>query len=169
MNVLAILHPIQCEYLLSDRRPKYEDLQRGLSKDNPIFKALINSPLVQVGLIKPKIFFGKLKLMPWIGSKGQCSLNYLICTAFLQLIEEPNNTSKFFSDPETSPILSQIFRIYHSEKHAAYGDVPRDEDASENASPSSLQAQQQQAASGNSPAQGSNFNLADPLTEPSVN
>ncbi|RWS02416.1 ubiquitin-associated domain-containing protein 1-like isoform X1 [Dinothrombium tinctorium] len=88
-----------CEWLLSDRKPKYEDLQRGLKVDNPIYKAVINNPTVQLGLVKPKIFF-----------------------AFLQLIEEPNSTARWLSDAETSPVLSQIFRIYHSEKHA--GDDP---------------------------------------------
>ncbi|RWS22230.1 ubiquitin-associated domain-containing protein 1-like isoform X1, partial [Leptotrombidium deliense] len=84
-----------CEWLLSDRKPKYEDLQRGLKVDSPIYKAVIGNPTVQLGLVKPKIFF-----------------------AFLQLIEEPNGTARWLSDVETSPVLSQIFRIYHSEKHA---------------------------------------------------
>ncbi|KAI1289725.1 Ubiquitin-associated domain-containing protein 1 [Halotydeus destructor] len=85
-----------CEWLLSDRRPKSEDLKKGLKQDSPIYKALISNATVQLGLIRPKTFF-----------------------AFLHLIEEPNSTGKWLNDAELSPILSQIFRIYHSEKHAA--------------------------------------------------
>jgi UBX domain-containing protein, putative len=37
----------------------------------------------------------------------------------LQLIEEPNSTGRWLSDLEASPVISQIFRIYHSEKYSA--------------------------------------------------
>ena len=49
----------KCDWLLNDRRPKYEDLQRGLKMDTSIYKAVTNNPIVQFGLIKPKVFFGK--------------------------------------------------------------------------------------------------------------
>ncbi|XP_074599336.1 kip1 ubiquitination-promoting complex subunit 2 isoform X2 [Brevipalpus obovatus] len=87
------------DWLLKERRPKSEDLIRGLKKDSPIYKALLENPIVQLGLFKPKVFF-----------------------AFLQLIEEPNSTTKWLSDVETAPVITQIFRIYHSEKQVSEKD-----------------------------------------------
>ena len=84
-----------CEWLLSDRRPNNDDLKHGLKKDSPIYKAITNDATIQLGLMKSRIFF-----------------------AFLQLLEEPNCMGRWLNDSETSPVLSQIFRIYHSEKHA---------------------------------------------------
>jgi Kip1 ubiquitination-promoting complex protein 2 len=102
-----------CEWLLSDRRPKTEDLERGLKFESPIYKAVISNPTIQLGLVKPKIFF-----------------------SFLQLIEEPNSTGKWLNDPETSPVLSQIFRIYHAEKHAVADPVAAEASARASGSPS---------------------------------
>ena len=85
-----------CEWLLSDRRPVKDDLRRGLSVKSPIYRAIINDPTIQLGLLKPRIFF-----------------------ALLQLLEEPNSMSRLLNDTEISSVLSQIFRLYNSEKHSA--------------------------------------------------
>lgn len=91
-----------CEWLLSDRRPVKDDLRRGLSVKSPIYRAIINDPTIQLGLLKPRIFF-----------------------ALLQLLEEPNSMSRLLNDSEISSVLSQIFRLYNSEKHSAVTDASR--------------------------------------------
>lgn len=85
-----------CEWLLSDRRPCRDDLRRGLSTKSPIYKAIISDATIQLGLLKPRILY-----------------------SLLQLLEEPNSMGRLLNDAETSPVLSQIFRIYNSEKHLA--------------------------------------------------
>lgn len=89
-----------CEWLLSDRRPRKDDLRRGLSVKSPIYKAIINDATIQLGLLKPRILY-----------------------SLLQLLEEPNSMGRLLNDAETSPVLSQIFRIYNSEKHLAVSSV----------------------------------------------
>lgn len=39
-------------------------------------------------------------------------------SAFLQMLESPFMTQQWLNDPETGPLLVQISRIYHSEKHS---------------------------------------------------
>jgi hypothetical protein len=39
-------------------------------------------------------------------------------TAFLSLLENPNSANIWMNDPDASPVLSQIFKIYQAEKHA---------------------------------------------------
>lgn len=84
-----------CEWLLSDRRAKPDDLKRGLRSDSAIYKSMLQDATVQLGLLRPRLLF-----------------------AFLQLLEEPNSMGRWLNDSETAPVLSQVFRIYHSEKHA---------------------------------------------------
>lgn len=48
----------QCEWLLSERRPKVKDLEMGLSKESPIYKAIVSNAVIQLGLVKPKVLFG---------------------------------------------------------------------------------------------------------------
>ena len=104
--------------MLKERRPKSEDLIRGLKKDSSIYRALLENSVVQLGLVKPKVFFGKL-----IQGVLFTNLTYdFHPLAFLQLIEEPNSTTKWLSDVETAPVITQIFRIYHSEKQISEED-----------------------------------------------
>jgi Kip1 ubiquitination-promoting complex protein 2 len=39
-------------------------------------------------------------------------------TAFLSMLESPSSANKWINDPDASPVLSQIFKTYHAEKHA---------------------------------------------------
>lgn len=113
------------EWLLKERRPKSEELLRGLKSDSPIYKAVIKNPVVQLGLVKPKVFF-----------------------AFLQLIEEPNSTAKWLNDVETQPVIAQIFNIYHSWKYAP--DDASNMDCSENETKIPFQSDNQELSRMNS-------------------
>lgn len=84
-----------CEWLLGDRRPKPVDLQLGLDTSSSIYRSIVNNPVVQLGLCSPKTLL-----------------------ALLQMLENPGCASRWLNDSDTAPILSQIFRIYHAEKHS---------------------------------------------------
>ena len=85
-----------CEWLLGNNRPRPdEDLDTGLSPDGAIYKAIMSNPVVQLGLNNPRSLL-----------------------AFLHMLENPNNTQQWVNDPDTGPMLIQISRIYHAEKHA---------------------------------------------------
>ncbi|KAM7304591.1 ubiquitin-associated domain-containing protein 1 [Ixodes scapularis] len=84
-----------CEWLLGDRRPKPADLQAGLDRDSAIYRSITTNPVVQLGLCSPKTLL-----------------------ALLQMLENPGCASRWLNDSDTAPILSQIFRIYHAEKHS---------------------------------------------------
>ena len=36
------------------------------------------------------------------------------------MLEMPMSTSLWLKDPEVSPVLNQIFKTYHAEKHAIH-------------------------------------------------
>lgn len=38
-------------------------------------------------------------------------------SALMMLFESPNNANMWLSDPDTHPVVSQVLRIYHAEKH----------------------------------------------------
>lgn len=84
-----------CEWLLGDRRPKPVDLQMGLDTSSAIYRSIVSNPVVQLGLCSPKTLL-----------------------ALLQMLENPGCASRWLNDSDTAPILSQIFRIYHAEKHS---------------------------------------------------
>lgn len=84
-----------CEWLLGERRPSLEDLDTGLDPDGPIYKAIMTNPAIQLSLTSPKMLY-----------------------AFLSMLENPNSANVWINDPDASPVLSQIFKTYHSEKHA---------------------------------------------------
>lgn len=84
-----------CEWLLGDRRPKPVDLQVGLDTSSAIYRSIVGNPVVQLGLCSPKTLL-----------------------ALLQMLENPGCASRWLNDSDTAPILSQIFRIYHAEKHS---------------------------------------------------
>ncbi|KAK3087712.1 hypothetical protein FSP39_009507 [Pinctada imbricata] len=84
-----------CEWLLGDRKTRPEETEEGLDPNGAIYKAIMANPQVQLGLNNPR-----------------CLL------AFLQLLESPYSLQQLLSDPETGPLLFQISRIYHAEKHA---------------------------------------------------
>lgn len=41
------------------------------------------------------------------------------------LCETPNNVNVWLSDPDTHPVVSQVLRIYHAEKHRLEADAPQ--------------------------------------------
>lgn len=81
-----------CELLLSNRSTMPDD--QGLERDSPIISAILASPVIQLALPKPKTLL-----------------------ALMMLFESPNNANMWLSDPDTHPVVSQVLRIYHAEKH----------------------------------------------------
>ncbi|XP_055397497.1 ubiquitin-associated domain-containing protein 1 isoform X2 [Bubalus kerabau] len=43
-----------CEWLLGDRRPSPEELDKGIDPESPLFQAILDNPVVQLGLTNPK-------------------------------------------------------------------------------------------------------------------
>lgn len=89
------------EWLLGDGRPTPAELRTGLDPNSSIYCAIVASPVVQLGLCTPKILL-----------------------ALLQMLENPGCASRWLNDSDTAPILSQIFRIYHAEKHSMQLAIP---------------------------------------------
>jgi len=38
---------------------------------------------------------------------------------FLSMPESPRSASMWYNDPDAAPVLSQIFKTYHAERHAS--------------------------------------------------
>ncbi|KAG9354199.1 hypothetical protein JZ751_012323, partial [Albula glossodonta] len=43
-----------CDWLLGDRKPSPEDLDKGIDTNSPLFQAILENPVVQLGLTNPK-------------------------------------------------------------------------------------------------------------------
>ncbi|XP_045197276.2 ubiquitin-associated domain-containing protein 1-like isoform X2 [Mercenaria mercenaria] len=84
-----------CELLISNKKPPSEDVDEGIDHDSPLFKAIMANSVVQLGLNNPR-----------------CLL------AFIQMLEHPHTANQWLSDAETAPLLVQVSRIYHAEKHS---------------------------------------------------
>lgn len=84
---------VACELLLRDEPVVTDD--QGLKRDSPIISAILASPVIQLALPKPKTLL-----------------------ALMMLYESPNNANMWLSDPDTHPVVSQVLRIYHAEKHS---------------------------------------------------
>ncbi|XP_056009597.1 ubiquitin-associated domain-containing protein 1-like isoform X4 [Ostrea edulis] len=84
-----------CDWLLGDRKTQPQDLDDGLDTNGAVYKAIMANPQVQLGLNNPR-----------------CLL------AFLQMLDSPLAAQQWLSDPDTGPLLVQVSRIYHAEKHA---------------------------------------------------
>nr|XP_054376879.1 ubiquitin-associated domain-containing protein 1 isoform X2 [Pongo abelii] len=52
-----------CEWLLGDRKPSPEELDKGIDPDSPLFQAILDNPVVQLGLTNPKTLLGST----WLG------------------------------------------------------------------------------------------------------
>ncbi|XP_055397496.1 ubiquitin-associated domain-containing protein 1 isoform X1 [Bubalus kerabau] len=52
-----------CEWLLGDRRPSPEELDKGIDPESPLFQAILDNPVVQLGLTNPKTLLG----LWWLG------------------------------------------------------------------------------------------------------
>ncbi|XP_053466684.1 ubiquitin-associated domain-containing protein 1 isoform X2 [Ictalurus furcatus] len=53
-----------CEWLLGDRKPSPEDLDKGIDTNSPLFQAILENPVVQLGLTNPKTLLVPCKLTP---------------------------------------------------------------------------------------------------------
>ena len=90
------------EWLLSDRRPSSTDLRTGLGAQSPVRAALLRDAGLQLALMQPRILMSLVQLLQ------QPQPHCLAASRWLQS-----------HDAVTQPVLSTIFRIFHSEKHAA--------------------------------------------------
>ncbi|XP_061459931.1 ubiquitin-associated domain-containing protein 1 [Rhineura floridana] len=80
-----------CEWLLGDRKPTPEDLDKGIDPTSPLFQAILENPVVQLGLTNPKTLL-----------------------AFEDMLENPLNSTQWMNDPETGPVMLQISRIFQT-------------------------------------------------------
>lgn len=53
-----LLSHLQCEWLLGDRKPSPEELDKGIDPNSPLFQAILDNPVVQLGLTNPKTLLG---------------------------------------------------------------------------------------------------------------
>ncbi|XP_018350544.1 PREDICTED: ubiquitin-associated domain-containing protein 1 [Trachymyrmex septentrionalis] len=86
-----------CEWLLGERRRSLQDLDEGLEFDGLIYKAIMSNPHIQLSLTRPKMLL-----------------------AYLSMIETPASANVWINDPEIAPVLNQISKTYHTEKHAIH-------------------------------------------------
>ncbi|XP_037350009.1 ubiquitin-associated domain-containing protein 1 isoform X1 [Talpa occidentalis] len=80
-----------CEWLLGDRKPSPEELDKGIDPDSPLFQAILDNPVVQLGLTNPKTLL-----------------------AFEDMLENPLNSTQWMNDPETGPVMLQISRLFQT-------------------------------------------------------
>uniref|UniRef100_A0A8C5N0Y7 Ubiquitin-associated domain-containing protein 1 n=1 Tax=Leptobrachium leishanense TaxID=445787 RepID=A0A8C5N0Y7_9ANUR len=80
-----------CEWLLGDKKPSPEDLDKGIDTTSPLFQAILDNPVVQLGLTNPKTLL-----------------------AFEDMLENPLNSTQWMNDPETGPVMLQISRIFQT-------------------------------------------------------
>ncbi|KAL7839769.1 hypothetical protein SRHO_G00264270 [Serrasalmus rhombeus] len=80
-----------CEWLLGDRKPSPEELDKGIDTNSPLFQAILENPVVQLGLTNPKTLL-----------------------AFEDMLENPLNSTQWMNDPETGPVMLQISRIFQT-------------------------------------------------------
>ncbi|XP_069465657.1 ubiquitin-associated domain-containing protein 1 [Ambystoma mexicanum] len=80
-----------CEWLLGDRKPSPEELDKGIDTTSPLFQAILDNPVVQLGLTNPKTLL-----------------------AFEDMLENPLNSTQWMNDPETGPVMLQISRIFQT-------------------------------------------------------
>ncbi|XP_036162820.1 ubiquitin-associated domain-containing protein 1 isoform X2 [Myotis myotis] len=81
----------RCEWLLGDRKPSPEELDKGIDPNSPLFQAILDNPVVQLGLTNPKTLL-----------------------AFEDMLENPLNSTQWMNDPETGPVMLQISRIFQT-------------------------------------------------------
>ncbi|CAI9571561.1 unnamed protein product [Staurois parvus] len=80
-----------CEWLLGDRKPSPEELDKGIDTSSPLFQAILDNPVVQLGLTNPKTLL-----------------------AFEDMLENPLNSTQWMNDSETGPVMLQISRIFQT-------------------------------------------------------
>ncbi|XP_018615618.1 ubiquitin-associated domain-containing protein 1 isoform X2 [Scleropages formosus] len=87
-----------CDWLLGDRKPSPEDLDKGIDTNSPLFQAILENPVVQLGLTNPKTLL-----------------------AFEDMLENPLNSTQWMNDPETGPVMLQISRIFQTLNRTCIG------------------------------------------------
>ncbi|OXB76358.1 UNVERIFIED_CONTAM: hypothetical protein H355_006769 [Colinus virginianus] len=92
-----------CEWLLGDRKPSPEDLDKGIDTNSPLFQAILENPVVQLGLTNPKTLLGPITYS-----------SFLLLAAFEDMLENPLNSTQWMNDPETGPVMLQISRIFQT-------------------------------------------------------
>ncbi|XP_054289198.1 ubiquitin-associated domain-containing protein 1-like [Macrosteles quadrilineatus] len=83
-----------CQWLCGEREDSIAATSPGLDKDGPMYKALMTNPTVQLGLYNPKVLL-----------------------AFLSILDNFSSANLWLNDVDTSVVLGQVFKTYHSEKH----------------------------------------------------
>lgn len=76
------------DWLLGDRQVVSE---QGLDANSPLYTAIMDHPIVQLGMTNPRILH-----------------------AFEDMLENPGNSGQYINDPEIGPVLLQISRIVQS-------------------------------------------------------
>lgn len=79
------------DWLLGDRQPVEQNPDGGLDPNSSLYTAIMDHPVVQLGLTNPRILH-----------------------AFEDMLENPNNSGQYINDPEIGPVLLQISRIVQS-------------------------------------------------------
>jgi len=79
------------DWLLGDRQAVDQSLDGGLDPSSPLYAAIMDHPVVQLGMTNPRILH-----------------------AFEDMLENPNNSGQYINDPEIGPVLLQISRIVQS-------------------------------------------------------
>lgn len=82
------------EWLLNTDRINTEDITTGLDPHCHLYKAITENPVIRLGLSTPKSLL-----------------------AFFGIIDTSESASFWMSDPETSNVITTVFRVYHAEKH----------------------------------------------------
>ncbi|XP_026668799.1 ubiquitin-associated domain-containing protein 1 [Ceratina calcarata] len=85
-----------CEWLLGERNECLHDIDKELDPDNPIYKAIMNDPRIQLSLTNPNMLL-----------------------LYLSMLESPVLTDSRIRDPE-GPILDHIIVTCYAEKHALH-------------------------------------------------
>ena len=110
---------LQCAWLLGERRSSLQDLDQGLDVEGPVYKAIMANPTIQLSLTKPKVLLGAFLSEKLVTNRKIDPLTFSFpSAAFLSMLENPSTAKVWFNDRDTSPILNQIFKIYHTEKQA---------------------------------------------------
>ncbi|XP_047131066.2 ubiquitin-associated domain-containing protein 1 isoform X1 [Hydra vulgaris] len=79
------------DWLLGDRQTAEVTPDGGLDPQSPLYIAIMDHPVVQLGMTNPRILH-----------------------AFEDMLENPNNSGQYINDPEIGPVLLQISRIVQS-------------------------------------------------------
>ncbi|XP_038961285.1 ubiquitin-associated domain-containing protein 1 isoform X1 [Rattus norvegicus] len=103
-----------CEWLLGDRKPSPEELDQGIDPNSPLFQAILDNPVVQLGLTNPKTLLGFCFLNQLHSLLIQAGLTSVFQSSFEDMLENPLNSTQWMNDPETGPVMLQISRIFQT-------------------------------------------------------